>query len=142
MTIKDLARESGYSLGTVSRVLNGHPNVSEKARQAGMAVVEAQGFEINTNARNLKQNHGNSILIVVKGRRNELFSAMVAQYQQIFSEAGHPVILDYIDELGNEVHRAIALCREKKPLGIIFLGGNQMNFRREFSAISIPVPLA
>lgn len=138
MTIKDLARESGYSLGTVSRVLNGHPNVSEKARQAVMAVVEAQGFEINTNARNLKQNHGNSILIVVKGRRNELFSAMVAQYQQIFSEAGHPVILDYIDELGNEVHRAIALCREKKPLGIIFLGGNQMNFRREFSAISIP----
>ena len=54
MTIKDLARESGYSLGTVSRVLNGHPNVSEKARRAVMAVVEAQGFELNTNAKNLK----------------------------------------------------------------------------------------
>lgn len=30
MTIKDLARLSGYSLGTVSRVLNNQPNVSEK----------------------------------------------------------------------------------------------------------------
>lgn len=31
MTIKDLARLSGYSLGTVSRVLNNQPNVSEKS---------------------------------------------------------------------------------------------------------------
>ena len=30
MTIKDLARLSGYSLGTVSRVLNNQPNVSER----------------------------------------------------------------------------------------------------------------
>ena len=31
MTIKDLAALSGYSLGTVSRVLNNQPHVSEKA---------------------------------------------------------------------------------------------------------------
>lgn len=29
MTIKDIARESGYAVGTVSRVLNNHPDVSE-----------------------------------------------------------------------------------------------------------------
>ena len=85
MTIKDLARESGYSLGTVSRVLNGHPSVSEKARKAVMAVVEAQGFELNSNAKNLKQAQGNSVLVVVKGRGNELFARMVEQYQDIFS---------------------------------------------------------
>ena len=33
MTIKDIARESGYAVGTVSRVLNHHPHVSEKARK-------------------------------------------------------------------------------------------------------------
>ena len=53
MTIKDLARETGYSVGTVSRVLNGHPNVSEKARKTVMAVVQAQGFALNANAKNL-----------------------------------------------------------------------------------------
>ena len=141
MTIKDLARESGYSLGTVSRVLNGHPNVSEKARRAVMAVVEARGFEINTNARNLKQNHGNSVLIVVKGRDNELFSGIVARYQELFSRTGHPLVIEYIDELGNEVHRAAALCREKKPQGVLFLGGNQENFRREFAKIQVPAVL-
>ena len=138
MTIKDLARESGYSLGTVSRVLNGHPNVSEKARKAVMAVVEAQGFELNTNAKNLKQSHGDSILIVVKGRGNELFADIVERLQAIFSATRYPLIIDYIDELDSEVHRAAALCREKKPLGVLFLGGSRMNFLEEFSKIHAP----
>lgn len=33
MTIKDIARESGYAVGTVSRVLNNNPRVSEDARR-------------------------------------------------------------------------------------------------------------
>lgn len=141
MTIKDLARESGYSLGTVSRVLNGHPNVSEKARKAVMAVVEAQGFELNTNAKNLKQSQSNNILVVVKGRGNELFSSMVEEYQEIFSHTPYPLIIDYIDELESEVLRADVLCREKKPLGLIFLGGSSQNFREDFSRISVPAVL-
>ena len=39
MTIKDLVRLSGYSLGTVSRVLNNQPNVSEKARTTILALA-------------------------------------------------------------------------------------------------------
>ena len=30
MTIKDLAEKTGYSVATISRVLNNHPNVSKK----------------------------------------------------------------------------------------------------------------
>ena len=33
ITIKDIARESGYAVGTVSRVLNNRPDVSEKAKK-------------------------------------------------------------------------------------------------------------
>ena len=141
MTIKDLARESGYSLGTVSRVLNGHPNVSEKARKAVMAVVEAQGFELNSNAKNLKQSRGNSILAVVKGRGNEMFAAMVEQLQTFFTPLPYPLIIDYIDELDNEVNRAAVLCREKKPQGVLFLGGSQQNFVDGFPRIDVPAVL-
>ena len=76
MTIKDLAALSGYSLGTVSRVLNNQPHVSEKAREQIMAIVKEQGFELNTNARNLKQTHSNNILVIVRGTHNELFAAL------------------------------------------------------------------
>ena len=44
MTIKDLAALSGYSLGTVSRVLNNQPHVSEKAREADHGDREGTGL--------------------------------------------------------------------------------------------------
>ena len=64
MTIKDLSRLSGYSLGTVSRVLNNQPNVSQKARDTIMNIVNEVGFELNTNAKNLKQLKSTTVAVV------------------------------------------------------------------------------
>ena len=55
MTIKDIARESGYAVGTVSRVLNNNPRVSEDARRKILAVVAQHGYQPNANAKHLKQ---------------------------------------------------------------------------------------
>ena len=138
MTIKDLVRLSGYSLGTVSRVLNDQPNVSEKARRAVLAVAEEYGFEVNSSARSLKQQKSNSVLVIVKGKNNELFSVMAEEFQKLFSAAGHPLIVDFIDEADDEVQRALQLLRERKSEGILFLGGTNANFSHAFSAVSVP----
>ena len=140
MTIKDLAEKSGYSVATVSRVLNNHPNVSEKAREEISKLVEECDFQINTNARQLKQ-HANSILVVVKGTSNEMFSEMIETIQTCIDKTHYPLHVDYMDEDCNEVLRAIQLCREKKPLGILFLGGNSRNFLKDFEKIDIPCVL-
>ena len=55
MTIKDIARESGYAISTVSRALNDHPDVSEEAKRRIAAIVAAKGFVPNSNARQLKR---------------------------------------------------------------------------------------
>ena len=55
MTIKDIAKEAGYSVGTVSRVLNNSENVSEKARKRIMEVVDKYHFQLNDNAKHLKR---------------------------------------------------------------------------------------
>ena len=141
MTIKDLAAMTGYAVGTVSRVLNDHPNVSEKARAAILKAVEESGFELNVNAKQLKQQHATTILVVVKGTANELFGEMVEHIQAFAAQTRYPLIVDYIDEEGNEVLRALQLCREKKPLGILFLGGNHKNFSECFGKIDIPCVL-
>ena len=140
MTIKDLAEKSGYSVATVSRVLNNHPNVSEKAREEISRLVSECGFQINTNARQLKQ-HANSILVVVKGTSNEMFAEMIETIQAQIDKTHYPLHVDYMDEDGNEVLRAVQLSREKKPLGILFLGGNSRNFLKDFGKIEIPCVL-
>ena len=138
MTIKDLAAQTGYAVATVSRVLNNHPNVSEKARSVIMEAVEESGFQLNANAKQLKQQHATSILVVVKGTANELFSEQVEVIQSQVAQTQYPLFVDYLDEDANEVRRALQLCREKKPLGILFLGGNTETFRADFGKIDIP----
>lgn len=138
MTIKDLAAKTGYAVATVSRVLNDHPNVSEKARRVIMAEVERSGFQLNANAKQLKQQHATSILVVVKGTSNELFSSLMEHIQSLMADSPYPLMVDYLDEEDNEVLRAVQLCREKKPLGILFLGGNARHFRQYFEKIDVP----
>ena len=140
MTIKDLAEKTGYGVATISRVLNDQPNVSEKARKAILQAVEESGFQINTNAKQLKA-HATSILVIVKGTSNEMFSEMVETIQNRVAQTQYPLYVDYMDEDGNEVRRALQLCREKKPLGILFLGGNRQNFLQDFGKIDIPCVL-
>ncbi len=141
MTIKDIARESGYAVGTVSRVLNDHPNVSPEAREKVMEVVRRTGFQPNSNAKRLKQQASHSIAVVVKGARNLLFATLLETIQSLVEAKGYSVIISYQSEEENEVAAARALCAEHKPMGVLFLGGNRDNFRRDFAGIRRPCVL-
>lgn len=138
MTIKDLAARTGYSVGTVSRVLNHQPHVSDLARETILKAAEESGFRLNENARQLKQQQSNAILVICKGNENELFDMLLIAIQSRVADTHYTLIVDYIDERENEVHRALQLCREKKPQGILFLGGNQEHFQESFHQIRLP----
>ena len=141
MTIKDIARESGYAVGTVSRVLNNQPDVSEKARKRIMAVVEKYHFRLNNNAKHLKQQTNSGIAIIVKGTRNMLFANMVESLQGLIKEKNYACLLYYIGENDNEVEQALQVCRERQPMGILFLGSNLENFKDLFEGVDIPCVL-
>ncbi len=138
MTIKDIARESGYAVGTVSRVLNNHPDVSEKARKRIMEVVEKYHFRLNNNAKHLKQQTNSGIAIIVKGRGNMLFANMVESLQKLIKEKNYACLIYYIGEEEHEVEQALQVCRERQPLGIMFLGSNRENFIERFGDVDIP----
>lgn len=141
MTIKDLAAQTGYSVGTISRVLNHQPHVSDQAREIILKAAEESGFQLNENARQLKQQQSNALLVICKGNYNELFDELLIAIQSRVADTQYTLIVDYIDESDNEVRRALRLCREKKPQGILFLGGNQEHFQESFHQIRIPCVL-
>lgn len=141
MTIKDIARLSGCGVATVSRVLNHHPDVSEQTRRRVMAVVKEQGFQPNNNAKHLKQQAGSSIAIVVKGTQNMLFADLVERVQGLLRDRGRDAAVYYLDEEADEVAYALQVCRERKPVGILFLGGDLDFFQASFQDIHIPCVL-
>ena len=141
MTIKDIARLSGCSVATVSRVLNQYPDVSEQTRQRVMEVVELHHFRPNSNARHLKQQTGKRISVIVKGTQNMLFSEMVEKVQLRVQDRGMDAAVYYVDEDANEVAFALQVCREYKPPGVLFLGGDLEYFQRDFAPIGVPCVL-
>ena len=141
MTIRDIARLSGCSVATVSRVLNRYPDVSEATRRRVMSVVEAYQFQPNSNARHLKQQVGRRISVIVKGTRNMLFAEMVEKAQLRLQDRGMDAAVYYIDEDANEVAFALQVCREYKPPAVLFLGGDLEYFQRDFAPIGVPCVL-
>ncbi|SIN89519.1 LacI family DNA-binding transcriptional regulator [Agromyces cerinus] len=72
-TIEDVARESGVSRGTVSRVLNGGHWVSPTAREAVERAIKKTGYRINPHARNLATARANSIAFLLTESHDRLF---------------------------------------------------------------------
>ena len=141
MTIKDIAKESGYAVGTVSRVLNNHPDVSEKARKTIMEVVEKHHFKLNNNAKHLKQQASSGIAIIIKGSQNMLFASIVERLQGLIEEKDFACFIYYIGEEENEVEQAESVCLERHPKGILFLGSNLKFFQERFARIDVPCVL-
>ena len=56
MNIYDVSRKAEVSIATVSRVLNGNPNVSEKTRNRVLEVMNELGYSPNIFARGLGLN--------------------------------------------------------------------------------------
>lgn len=138
MTIKDIANESGYAVGTVSRVLNNQPGVSEEARKRVMEVVDKYHFRLNNVAKLLKQQYNNGIAVIVKGRKNMLFAGLVETLQSLILKKGYACLVYYVNEDEHEVEQALQVCRDSQPRGILFLGSNKENFKERFALVDVP----
>ena len=142
MTIKDIARISGCSVSTISRVINDRPDVRPETKEHVLQVMRDAGFVPNTNARQLKIQQSRSLAFVVKGTRNIFFSDFLVQLQRAATLYGYNGIVSYLDENANEIDAAEKILREIKPKGMIFLGGSLSNFQKGFASISVPSVLA
>ena len=139
MTIKDIARESGYAVGTVSRVLNHNPSVRPEAREKILAVVAQYGYQPNANAKHLKQQAYEGLALVVKGTKNALFADLLDKLQAYVEKCGYTPTVYYINETGDEMAYAQMLCTERKPYGIFFIGSHPHCFTPELAGLGIMV---
>lgn len=74
LTLEDIAQMSGFSRSTVSRVINGDPNVSEKTRRKVLDLIQHIGFQPNLAARGLAVGRTRVIGLVIPSGLSAIFS--------------------------------------------------------------------
>ena len=137
-TIQDIARLSGYSIGTVSRVLNNRADVSKEAREKIEEIIKELNYQPNASARMLRQAVSSEITVIIRGINSNFLLSILEQIQICAREYGERVNVHYIRNTENEVDAAIQVVQDSKPKGLIFLGGSKENFSKKFSRIDVP----
>ncbi|GAA0989291.1 LacI family DNA-binding transcriptional regulator [Acrocarpospora macrocephala] len=72
-TLEAVAARAGVGRGTVSRVINGSPKVSDKARDAVLLAIDELGYVPNRAARTLVTNRTDTIALVVSESEQRVF---------------------------------------------------------------------
>ncbi|WP_337268368.1 LacI family DNA-binding transcriptional regulator [Oryzifoliimicrobium ureilyticus] len=124
ISIKDVAREAQVATGTVSRVINDHPSVTEEIRVRVRRVIERLGYEPDPLARSMRSKISRLIGIVIPDLLNPFFAELVQHAEQAATSRGHNVIfMTSFDDVGKEADR-LAQLASRKVDGIILVPSN------------------
>lgn len=138
ITIKDIAKQCGVGISTVSRAINNHPDINPETRKKIMEVIEETGFIPNNSARNLKRTDAKCIAVLVKGITNPFFSNMIQIIEEETQRNKYALVLRHVEAFEDEVDVALELEKEKRLRGIVFLGGRFIHSEEKLGKLNVP----
>lgn len=143
VTIKDIARYSGVSVSTVSRVLNNKPDVNIATKARVDKAIKDLGYSPSSVARGLVLKRSNAIGFVVPDITNPNFPELARGVVEKARQRGYSVIFFDTNHDNKVEKEALKLLRSKQVDGIIvsFSESNQDEFIKlkedQFPAVQI-----
>lgn len=141
-TIRDIARLSGVSVTTVSRVLNHRPDVNPQTREKVEQVMAECHFVGNANARSLKQADTETIALILRGRENPFLNSLAEAMLQYTHGLTPAFLTEFIDEKADEFQTAVQLWHEKRVKGFIFVGSRIDERAQVLEGMDLPMVFA
>lgn len=141
-TIKDVAKQAGVSLSTVSYVLNDSGPVAADRRARVLEAVRALGYLPNEAARNLKRRSVATVGLVIPDLVNQYFAMIAEGVEQAASEKDVLVVFCTPEATGETESWNSRLLRSQRLDGLIYLSGanTRMNSLLELTQVG-PVVL-
>lgn len=114
ITIRDVARQAGVSVATVSRVLNNSSAVTADTRDAVLQAVDALGYRPNANAQALATQVSDTIGVVVMDVSDPFFGALVKAVDTVAQRVQkHVLISNSWHQEEKERHAIEVLIRQR-----------------------------
>ncbi len=143
VTIYDVAREANVSMATVSRVVNGNPNVKPTTRKKVLDTIERLGYRPNAVARGLASKKTTTVGAIIPDISSIFFSELTRGIEDIAMMYKYNIILSNSDQNKEKELRLIDTMLEKQVDGIVFMGGKiTEDHIKQFETANVPVVLA
>lgn len=143
ITIYDVAREANVSMATVSRVVNGNPNVKPTTRKKVLEAIDRLGYRPNAVARGLASKKTTTVGVIIPDISSIFYSELARGIEDIATMYKYNIILSNSDQnLEKELHLLNTMLG-KQVDGIVFMGGNITDEHvEEFKRSPVPIVLA
>lgn len=122
-TMKDVAREAGVALGTVSKVVNGLP-VGEPYRIRVEKAIQKLNYQVNSYARGLKAGRTNTAALLIPNTREPFFASLAYQINLAFLRRKYRMLLCCTDFDASQEQEYVVMAQQNKVDGIIGLTYN------------------
>lgn len=123
VSIKDIAREAGVSIATVSRVINGKGRYSSETEEKVWKVIKDLDYVQNTMAKTLKTNQSNLVGIIVPDITNEFFSRIIQAMQEALLDRGYAAFICNTNEDKAVEQVQLNMLQSMNVGGIIYVSG-------------------
>ncbi|MBT2723097.1 catabolite control protein A [Bacillus sp. ISL-46] len=143
ITIYDVAREASVSMATVSRVVNGNPNVKPVTRKKVLEVIDRLGYRPNAVARGLASKKTTTVGVIIPDISNIFFAELARGIEDIATMYKYNIILSNSDQNKDKELHLLNTMLGKQVDGLVFMGGNiTAEHVEEFEKSPVPIVLA
>ena len=143
ITIYDVAREANVSMATVSRVVNGNPNVKPATRKKVSEVIERLGYRPNAVARGLASKKTTTVGVIIPDISNIFYAELARGIEDIATMYKYNIILSNSDENKEKEFHLLNTMLGKQVDGIVFMGSHiTQDHVKEFKNSPAPIVLA
>lgn len=136
-TLKDVAKETGLTTSTVSRVLNNRGYISDHTRKKVEEAIKKLNYRPNEAARSLQSKSTNTIGLIVPHIYHPYFGKLIDHLEEQAYERGYKVWLLNTHSTYEKEEEYIRLCVSNKVAGIVLCSGTAA--LEIFDGIDIPV---
>ena len=126
--IRELARECGVSVATVSRALNGHPEVSETTRRQIQEAANRLGYRPSQSARALVRGRSDTVGLLwdtgyeATGRRHPFLLALLVGVKRALNASGRHMLLLNVDDHRGGDRAYLDVAFQHQLDGVVMMG--------------------
>jgi LacI family transcriptional regulator len=152
--IRELARECGVSVATVSRALNGHPEVSETTRRHIQEAARRLGYRPSQSARALVRGRTDTVGLLwdtgyeATGRRHPFLLALLVGVKRALSASGRHVLLLNVDDHRSSDSAYLDIALQHQLDGVVMMGVDDQHpairtlYGSGFPCVALDLPIA